>query len=311
MSDPTQQDRTPAETDTPAQPEDHAAQPAPAPRRFGAFQGVFVPSILTILGVIMYLRLGWVVGHAGIVLTLVIVTLACTITFVTALSIAATATNMRVRGGGAYFMVSRSFGVESGAAIGLPLYLAQATGVSFYLAGFSESVAPLLPGVPPHLIGLAALIVLTLLAFVSANLALKSQLLILVIIIISLVSLVAGPLSGMEMRQGLTSAAASLGAVADAHVPFWVIFAVFFPAVTGIEAGISMSGDLKEPRRALPIGTIAAVVVGYLMYLAIPVLLWLYVPREALRANPLIMWDLALLPMANETRYDPIGRQGL
>jgi amino acid transporter len=267
-------------------------KPAPEPRRFGTFLGVYIPSILTILGVIMYLRLGWVVGEAGIVLTVVIVTLASSITFITGLSIAATATNMRVRGGGAYFMVSRSFGVESGAAIGLPLYLAQATGVSFYLAGFAESVQPLLPGVPLHLIGLTALVVLTVLAFVSANLALKTQILIFLIIAASLISLAAGhPVAAVDPLREVQSALRPA-------LPFWAIFAVFFPAVTGIEAGISMSGDLKDPRRSLPLGTISAVLTGYAIYLVIPFMLWHYVPRAQLRSNPLVMWDVAWLPQA-------------
>ena len=100
--------------------------------RFGTFKGVFTPSILTILGVIMYLRLGWVLGNAGLPKTLLIVTLASSITFLTGLSLAALATNMRVGGGGAYFIISRSLGLESGAAVGLPLYLAQALGIAFY-----------------------------------------------------------------------------------------------------------------------------------------------------------------------------------
>ena len=78
---------------------------------FGTFKGVFTPSILTIIGVVMYLRFGWVLGSVGLVKTLTIVTLSSTITFLTGLSISALATNMQVKGGGAYFMVSRSFGV--------------------------------------------------------------------------------------------------------------------------------------------------------------------------------------------------------
>jgi len=88
--------------------------------QFGTFKGVFTPSILTILGVVMYLRLGWVLGHLGLPLTLLTVTLASSITLLTGFSLAALATNMRVGGGGAYFIISRSLGVEAGAAIGNP-----------------------------------------------------------------------------------------------------------------------------------------------------------------------------------------------
>ncbi|NLF22821.1 MAG: Na-K-Cl cotransporter, partial [Lentisphaerae bacterium] len=90
------------------------------------FKGVFTPSILTILGVILYLRMGWVLGHVGLAATLAIITLSSSVTFITGLSVSALATNMRVRGGGAYYMLSRSLGVEAGAAVGIPLFLAQA-----------------------------------------------------------------------------------------------------------------------------------------------------------------------------------------
>jgi hypothetical protein len=91
----------------------------------GMFGGVFTPSILTILGVIMYLRFGWVVGNVGLAGTLLIVTLSTSITFLTALSVGAIATDQRVRTGGAYYMISRSLGIETGGAVGIPLYLAQ------------------------------------------------------------------------------------------------------------------------------------------------------------------------------------------
>ena len=89
---------------------------SPKAAKFGTFQGVFIPSVMTIFGVIMYLRMGWVVGHVGLIPTLAIVTIASLVTFITGLSISATATNMNVEGGGAYFMISRSLGLEAGAA---------------------------------------------------------------------------------------------------------------------------------------------------------------------------------------------------
>ena len=112
---------------------------------FGAFQGVFTPSILTIIGVVMYLRFGWVLGSVGLVSTLVIVTLSSAITFLTGLSISALATNMKMGGGGAYYMISRSFGVEVGAAVGLPLYISQAICIAFYLVGFTEAFVHAVP----------------------------------------------------------------------------------------------------------------------------------------------------------------------
>ena len=114
-------------------------------QRFGTFAGVFTPCTLTILGVIMYLRFGQVVGQAGILHALVIVLLAKTITTLTALSLSAISTNTRVKGGGAYFLISRSLGVEYGGAIGVVFYLAQAVSVAMYVIGFSEALVAVLP----------------------------------------------------------------------------------------------------------------------------------------------------------------------
>jgi hypothetical protein len=100
------------------------------PGGLGTFGGVYTPSILTILGVIMYLRFGWVVGNVGLVGTLIIVTLATSITFFTGLSISAIATDRVVRVGGAYYMISRSLGIETGGAVGIPLYFAPGLSVA-------------------------------------------------------------------------------------------------------------------------------------------------------------------------------------
>lgn len=264
---------------------------------FGTFKGVFTPSILTILGVIMYLRFGWVLGQVGLPNTLLIVTLATAITFLTALSLSATASNMPVGGGGAYFIISRSLGIEIGAAIGVPLFLAQSVGVAFYITGFAEALAGAvdlsswMDALPfaiteIRLIAVISLLVLSVLAVASADWALKTQLLILAIIGASLVSfMLGGPVEG-EMPETVVDL--------TARVPFWVVFAVFFPAVTGIEAGLAMSGDLKDPAKSLPRGTLAAVGVGYMVYMAIPILLMLYVPnQERLIADPLIMRSIA------------------
>lgn len=255
--------------------------------KFGTFKGVFTPSILTILGVIMYLRMGWVVGSVGIFGTIVIVTLSTAITFFTALSISSSATNMNVGGGGAYFIISRSLGLEAGAAIGIPLFLAQALGISFYISGFSESILSFFPGIPMWQISLFSLVILTLLAYASADLALKAQFLVMTIIIISLVCFFIGGFSDEKIVQ-----------VADTFTgekaTFWQVFAVFFPAVTGIEAGLAMSGELKSSARSLPRGTLAAVVIGYIMYIAIPIILFSKASRDTLLADPMIMTKISV-----------------
>jgi len=238
---------------------------------FGTFKGVYTPSVLTIFGVIMYLRFGWVLGNVGLAGTLLIVTIATSITFFTTLSLSALATNMKVGTGGAYYIISRSLGLEAGVAIGLPLFFARAFGVAFYIAGFSEALMsvvnplPMLdPAITAKLVSVATLVGLTALAYFSADLALKVQFFIFMAIGASLVSFFMGtPESASLMLEPGTMVPLKLG--------FWAVFAVFFPAVTGIEAGLGLSGDLKNPAKSLPLGTMAAVATGYLVYMVLPV----------------------------------------
>lgn len=259
---------------------------APSQEGLGTFGGVFTPSILTILGVIMYLRFGWVVGNVGLLGTLVIVTLSTSITFLTALSISAIATDQRVRTGGAYYMISRSLGVESGGAIGIPLYIAQALSIALYTVGFAESVVGVFPMLNFKMVGLITTVLVAVLALTSAKVAIRAQYFIMVGIGLSLLSLLFG--SPVE-----PSATEIIENQARDSAPFWTVFAVFFPAVTGIMAGVNMSGDLKEPGKSIPVGTFAAIGVGYLIYMGLPIILALRADSNTLIENPLIMREIA------------------
>ncbi len=286
------------------------------PGGLGTFGGVFTPSILTILGVIMYLRFGWVVGNAGLLGTLLIVTISTGITFLTALSIAAIATDQRVRVGGAYYMISRSLGIEIGGAVGIPLYIAQGLSVALYTVGFAESVINAFPTLQTlsvlglsgiQIVGLIITILVAVLALGSPNIAIKAQYFILAAIVVSLVSLVAGsPVEQSDIRMW--------GAVdANQAAGFWEVFAVFFPAVTGIMAGVNLSGDLENPNKAIPWGTFGAVGVGYLVYMTLPLLLGLWANSATLIEDTLIMrrmawWgDAILLGVWGATLSSAIG----
>lgn len=263
---------------------------------FGTFKGVFTPSILTILGVIMYLRFGWVLGNVGLAGTLLIVAISVSITTATALSIAALATNTRVGAGGAYWIISRTLGLEAGAAIGIPLYFAKAIGISFYVAGFAESVVLIFPMLDVKILGVATITILSVLAMISADLAMRTQFLILVVIAVSLGSFFMGselpPADPVEVLGNLQKAA------------FWSVFAVFFPAVTGIEAGLDMSGDLKAPSKSLPRGTLAALFVSLLIYIAIPIFLYRTVPSESMLINDSMV-------MTKVARWGPLVIAGI
>ncbi|WP_346290394.1 amino acid permease [Sphaerothrix gracilis] len=268
------------------------------------FGGVFTPSILTILGVIMYLRFGWVVGHVGLVGTLVIVTISTSITFLTGLSISAIATDQVVKAGGAYYMISRSLGIETGGAVGIPLYFAQALSVALYTIGFAESLVQVFPSLNLTLIAVITTVLVTALALQSAEIAIKAQYVIMAAILVSLVSLIFGePVAPTSLP--VTEVPGS--------VNFWAVLAVFFPAVTGIMSGVNMSGDLRDPIRAIPVGTLAAIGTGYVIYMGIPFLLNWWADPATLIAEPLVMrrmafWgDAILLGVWGATLSSAIG----
>ena len=269
------------------------AQDARSAEKFGTFLGVYTPSVLTILGLIMYLRFGWVVGNVGLPLTLLIVLLASSVTTITALGASAIATNMRVGVGGEYYMVAHSLGLEFGGAIGIPLYLCRTLSITFYAYGLAESIVTLLPAgwsVEPDLLVqiVAALTVvgITAVSGKSAGLALRLQIPIMVAVGLSLVALIIGVMTGESRAPELTAT------YRTAPEGFWFVFAVFFPAVTGFTAGIGLSGDLDDPRRSIPRGTLGAVATGAAVYLLIPMLLSVTgrIEPEELAAPGLLAW---------------------
>ena len=261
--------------------------------RFGTFGGVFTPSILTILGVIMFMRAGFVTGQAGIFDAILILAISTSITLMTALSVGAISSNMRIRGGGAYFMISRVLGAEFGGAIGIALYFAQALSVPFYILGFSEALVRTFPVLTPHfqMIGFIAAGLLFIIALVGADWAIKTQYVILTILALSIIAFLGGAIQFFNLET-FTENWSSAYSLLDAEKPeggtysFWIVFAIYFPAVTGIMAGVNMSGDLKDPVRSIPRGTLMAVGVGFLVYLLQILLSGGAFPREELLAKP-------------------------
>jgi amino acid transporter len=231
----------------------------------GTFAGVFTPSILTILGIILFLRTGYVVGSAGLARALVIIGIANLISVLTSVSLSAIATNLKVKGGGDYYLISRTLGLEFGGAIGIVLFLAQAVSIAFYCIGFGEALvaSPLLStqAVSPRLIAAAAVVFLFIFAWLGADWATRFQYGVMALLAAALVSFFVGGIARWDAAVFSTNWATP----ADG-LPFWVLFALFFPAVTGFTQGVSMSGDLEDPGKSLPLGTFWAVGVSIIVY---------------------------------------------
>lgn len=256
--------------------------------QFGTFDGVFLPTLLTILGAVMYLRTGWVVGNAGLGGALLIIGLSNLITICTGLSISSVATNIRVGAGGAFSIISQSLGLEVGGSVNLPFYVAQAISAAFYIFAFSEGWLRIFPN---HSAGLVTFITFGIcfsIAFFSVNLAARIRYPILFIVTFSLLSVFLGI---FDRFGGITQAPQPWGDFTSGS--FWEVFAVFFPAVTGVLAGVNMSGTLKNPRRSLPSGTLSAIVVSLVVYMGLAYWASLVATPEELTSNLTIMVDKA------------------
>jgi amino acid transporter len=264
---------------------------------FGTLE-VFVTSISTILGAILFLRFGWAVGNLGFVKVVGVILLGHLVTFPTAFAVAEIATNQRVLGGGAYYIISRSFGLNIGAAVGLSLYFSQAISVAFYIIAFAEAFSPLIPYLTDltgftfpqdtRWISLPVMSLLTLVVlFRGSQVGMKALYAVAVILGVSLVMF----FMGKPLEEPTVNAV--YNGVANPENTFYV-FAIVFPAFTGLAAGLGLSGDLKDPTKSIPRGTLLATLVGIIVYIAVAYKLAISATPEQLSTDYLIMQKIAI-----------------
>jgi amino acid transporter len=257
---------------------------------------VFLAAISTILGAILFLRFGYAVANSGLIGTLVIILVGHMITIPTALAIAEIATNLKVQGGGEYFIISRSFGSIIGGTIGISLYFSQAISVAFYLIAFSEAFKPFLAifeqivGFPIQIwmISLpATLILLIVIVFKGASIGVNVLWIVVGILAVSLVMFFAGEPVVEKSYQDL------LQKVDDPDGIF-IVFAIIFPAFTGMTAGVGLSGDLKNPKKSIPLGTLSATLVGMIVYVLVVIKLANSLPVDVLAKDQFAMSRIAV-----------------
>lgn len=260
---------------------------------------VFFTAISTILGAIMFLRFGYAVGSVGFIGTLGIILFANMVTIPTAMAIAEIATNQKVEGGGEYYIISRSFGINVGAAIGIALYFSQAISVAFYTIAFAEAFGPVLDYVnsqygleltDKRIISLPAVLILSwVMIKKGADIGMKALYVVVAVLFLSLVLFFLGT---TDYQSGLNQLDWTM------HISnpdnFFMVFAIVFPAFTGMTAGVGLSGDLKDPKKSIPMGTLAATVIGMIIYVLIAYKLAIAASPEDLANDQLIMSQIAL-----------------
>ena len=260
---------------------------------------VFLTAISTILGAVMFLRFGYAVGNVGFIGTLGIIALANLVTIPTAMAIAEIATNQKVEGGGEYYIISRSFGINVGAAIGLALFLSQAISVAFYVIAFAEAFDPVFEFVnqkwslglsDKRLVSIPALLILSMIILLKgSDLGMKALYVVVSILIASLVLFFLGT---TEYQENIDAFRYN-NTVANPD-RFFYVFAIVFPAFTGMTAGVGLSGDLKNPRKSIPVGTLAATLTGMIIYIFIAYKMTISASPEDLDGDQLVMSKIAI-----------------
>jgi len=293
---------------SPPAPEQGGAAAAPDMKKFSTFEGVFLPTILTIFGLVIFMRATFVTGHAGIYQALGILIAAKSITTLTGLSVSAIATNTEVKGGGVYYLISRSLGPEFGGAIALTIFISQSLSIPFYLIGFAEATVLTFPELDIYfdLIAYAIFAATAMLSLRGAAVVVKAQYIVLAILVLAVIAFLTGAVIHFDPEIFAANAGApsdsfydELKKVSNDNSPikytFWMLFAIYFPAVTGILSGVNMSGDLKNPARAIPRGTLAAIGVAFVVYAAEIIICGGAISRMELVRRPyeslLHLWD--------------------
>ena len=251
----------------------------------GTFSGVYLPNILQMLGIVLFMRLGWITGHLGIVNVTFIILMASSILFVTGLSMNSIVTNMKIGSGGSYYIISRSLGLGFGSSIGILLAIAQIATIAICVSGFVVTIHDLLPNHSLTSLEITTLLILTLISIFPTNIAVKTQGVIFFLLLLAILSVFMG---GKEYIPADITPLPTFE-----RISFWGAFALFFPAVTGIESGMAMSGELKNPSRSLAIGTIASVISAYIIYVSLSLFLANEVPVDLLKSYPLIIQHIS------------------
>ena len=265
---------------------------------------VFTTAISTILGAILFLRFGYAVAHTGFLGTVAIILLGHLVTIPTAMAVAEIATNQKVEGGGAYYIISRSFGLNIGAAIGIALFLSQAISIAFYIIAFAEAFHPfaeylsqnyadVLGPILPYLlskkvVGLVSMGLLSILMLTKgANIGVKALYAIVALLFVSLLMFFLG-------ESQIPFSEVDFIATIDNHDSFFMVFTIIFPAFTGIAAGLGLSGDLKDPKTSIPRGTLWATAAGIIIYMLVAYKLVTSASLEDMANNQLIMENIAI-----------------
>ncbi|CAB4256692.1 similar to Saccharomyces cerevisiae YBR235W Putative ion transporter, similar to mammalian electroneutral Na(+)-(K+)-C1- cotransporter family [Maudiozyma barnettii] len=289
----------------------------PNKNKLGTYDGVFVPTALNVLSILMFLRFGFILGQLGIICTIALLLLSYLINLLTTLSISAISTNGTVRGGGAYYMISRCLGPEFGGSIGLVFFLGQVFNSGMNAIGIVEPILynlgqnikdeppaalfALLPRGEIYVFIYATIILFICfgVAFVGSQTVSRAGNVLFIVLAISIISIPVSVIFKSPFHDGkilysgpswetfygnlmphFTKGAA--GSLLKKKETFSNLFGVFFPATAGIFAGAGMSSELRKPSKSIPKGTLWGLIFTFICYTVVVLAMSCSIPRETL-----------------------------
>ncbi|KAL7305899.1 hypothetical protein TKK_0001904 [Trichogramma kaykai] len=266
------------------------------PVLFGTWDGVFTSCLINIFGVIVFLRSGWIVGQAGALNAVVIILFSVCVALVSVLSAVGICERCRVESGGVYFLLSHVLGSRLGGSIGLLYCFGQAVGCALNVLGFGESMAGLVGLQTPWAqrgFACGAVILLSIINVAGVKWVIKLQFMLLLILLMAGFDFIIGSFTHVNPEAGFYGWSTEIlrnNTLAEFQegVNWFTVFGVFFPTVTGVLAGINMSGDLKHPSKNIPNGTLAALGVSTVLYLCFSLFLAATCTRLTLQSNYMI-----------------------
>ena len=276
-------------------------RPKRPPPRFSTINGVYLRCIYNIISAVYYLRMGMVVAQCGLVLTIGLIIICAIITSTTTLCVAALVTNGKVKGGGIYYMISRSLGADWGGTVGVVFAFATTFNAVLQVFGFVEVVRWLIgKDITPNgrfdipIIGISLATLQTLSISLSLTFDFYFQNVMSVLIAVSLVTIFFGFANPNNPSWLVSNIKDNLFPNWRDGQDFFSIFASFFPACCGIMAGSNISGDLKDPQKSIPVGTLGAIWTTTLIYLITAVILSSAAVRDVLHEDMNILMSISL-----------------
>uniref|UniRef100_H2ZMB5 Solute carrier family 12 member 8 n=1 Tax=Ciona savignyi TaxID=51511 RepID=H2ZMB5_CIOSA len=267
------------------------------PVLFGTWDGVFTSCLINIFGVVLFLRTGWMVGNVGIGLAVLIVIITVTVASLASLSAIGICERCKDMGtGGVYYLVSKVLGGKIGGTVGIMYAFGLCVVSALYCTGFAESVTKTFQWNNEWAVRGVA--IGTLLCLLAINLAgvkwvIRLQLVLLLVLIISMSDFIIGTFVHTDPVNGFVGYSSEVlhnntGPSFQVGETFFTVFGVFFPTATGVMAGVNMSGDLKNPAKSIPIGTLSAITISFILYLVFVLLLGSTCTRIALQTDFMI-----------------------